>query len=251
MSLEVTNWLKTRPLSLMSHGGRVRVWQAEEVVNATTTGGNIEVNFVGQPQADSTLVAQAGSIRVGYHDELNMAIAATTQNGKIKSPFASGGGRSLNHQLNDGQTGLKVTANSGGIRFRELNLERLQRDMDEYREEQHGRRAFQRAYQTHMAGRIEEAIELHKRAATFTAYRGIATYNLGCALALNGEAESALEALAQAYDYGFRDREQYESDSDLDSLRDLAAFKELMQRLNNETDDCVDDDDDSDKSSDY
>jgi ketosteroid isomerase-like protein len=56
-------------------------------------------------------------------------------------------------------------------------------------------------------------------------------YNLACAFALSAEKEKALDNLEKALNAGFTDRQQYETDSDLDSLRETERFKELLKRL--------------------
>jgi ketosteroid isomerase-like protein len=56
-------------------------------------------------------------------------------------------------------------------------------------------------------------------------------YNLACAFALSGEKEKALDNLDKAVNAGFTDRQQYETDSDLDSLRETGRFKELLKKL--------------------
>jgi ketosteroid isomerase-like protein len=56
-------------------------------------------------------------------------------------------------------------------------------------------------------------------------------YNLACAFALSGEKEKALDNLDKAVNAGFTDRQQYETDSDLDSLRETERFKELLKKL--------------------
>jgi ketosteroid isomerase-like protein len=56
-------------------------------------------------------------------------------------------------------------------------------------------------------------------------------YNLACAFSLSGEKEKALDNLEKAVNAGFTDRQQYETDSDLDSLRETERFKELLKKL--------------------
>ncbi|HEV2668300.1 MAG TPA: tetratricopeptide repeat protein, partial [Blastocatellia bacterium] len=56
-------------------------------------------------------------------------------------------------------------------------------------------------------------------------------YNLACAFALSGEKEKALDNLEKAINAGFTDRRQYETDNDLDSLRETERFKELLNKL--------------------
>ena len=56
-------------------------------------------------------------------------------------------------------------------------------------------------------------------------------YNLACAYALSGGAEKALDNVERAIGAGLKRRDQYESDPDLASLRELPRFKALMQSL--------------------
>jgi ketosteroid isomerase-like protein len=56
-------------------------------------------------------------------------------------------------------------------------------------------------------------------------------YNLACAYALAGNPDKALDNVERAIGAGVKRREQYESDPDLASLRDLPRFKALMQPL--------------------
>ncbi len=56
-------------------------------------------------------------------------------------------------------------------------------------------------------------------------------YNLACAYAMSGQKEKALDNLEEAIGAGFTDRQQYETDSDLDSLREIERFKKLLKRL--------------------
>jgi ketosteroid isomerase-like protein len=56
-------------------------------------------------------------------------------------------------------------------------------------------------------------------------------YNLGCALAMAGQTDKALDNLEKAIDAGFTSRQQFETDTDLDSLRQTERFKALLERL--------------------
>jgi len=71
---------------------------------------------------------------------------------------------------------------------------------------------------------LEQAIELSGGGA-------LNFYNLACAFALSGEKEKSLDNLEKAINAGFTDRQQYETDSDLDSLRETDRFKQLLKRL--------------------
>ena len=56
-------------------------------------------------------------------------------------------------------------------------------------------------------------------------------YNLACAYALAGDPDRALDNVERAIGAGVRRRQQYETDPDLASLRELPRFKALMQPL--------------------
>jgi len=56
-------------------------------------------------------------------------------------------------------------------------------------------------------------------------------YNLACAYALSGAPDKALDNIELAISKGLKNRNQYESDPDLASLRGLPRFKALMQPL--------------------
>jgi tetratricopeptide (TPR) repeat protein len=55
-------------------------------------------------------------------------------------------------------------------------------------------------------------------------------YNLACAYALGGHHEKAIEALGAAVDAGFDDPEHIEKDPDLDSLRKLQGYRDVLER---------------------
>jgi Flp pilus assembly protein TadD len=56
-------------------------------------------------------------------------------------------------------------------------------------------------------------------------------YNMACSYALTGDKDKAFEALEQAAQRGFRERQQYERDEDLVSLRSDERFKKLLEGL--------------------
>jgi ketosteroid isomerase-like protein len=80
--------------------------------------------------------------------------------------------------------------------------------------------------------RLPEAIKSLEQAVKVGGGVALDFYNLACAYALSGEKEKAIDNLEKAIGAGFTNRQQYETDTDLDSLRDSARFKELMKRLN-------------------
>jgi tetratricopeptide (TPR) repeat protein len=78
---------------------------------------------------------------------------------------------------------------------------------------------------------LPEAIKSLEQAIKVGGGAALDFYNLACAFALSGQKEKALDNLEKAIKAGFTDRQQYESDSDLDSLRETERFKELLKRL--------------------
>ena len=90
---------------------------------------------------------------------------------------------------------------------------------------------FGYAYNLHMSGAHKEAIAAHKQAAEFEQIRPISLYNLGCAYALTGRPDEAIDALQASYDAGFDVAGSMEDDSDLDSLRDNKRFKEFKRAI--------------------
>src|SRR5215510_8215204 len=78
---------------------------------------------------------------------------------------------------------------------------------------------------------LPEAIKSLEQAIKVGGGAALDFYNLACAFALSGQKEKALDSLEKAINAGFTDRSQYESDSDLDSLRESDRFKDLLKRL--------------------
>jgi tetratricopeptide (TPR) repeat protein len=62
---------------------------------------------------------------------------------------------------------------------------------------------------------------------------GVNFYNLACGYARIGEKDNAFNTLNKAIDAGYRSRQQFEIDTDLESLRSDARYKALMEKLAN------------------
>lgn len=90
---------------------------------------------------------------------------------------------------------------------------------------------FRLGYSLHMSGKIDEAIEVHKKAAEFDGTGVIAAYNLACAYSLKDKKDDAIEALKKAIAKGFRDGNQIKGDSDMDNIRDDDRFKAILKEL--------------------
>lgn len=85
-------------------------------------------------------------------------------------------------------------------------------------------------------GQNEEAIKTYEKA--FAAgippganTRGVAYYNMACGYARLKQKDKAIETLSKAVAEGFIDRNTYETDEDLNSLRTEPRFQELLARL--------------------
>jgi ketosteroid isomerase-like protein len=76
-----------------------------------------------------------------------------------------------------------------------------------------------------------EAVKSLQRAIEIGGGSPVDFYNLACAYALAGNPDPALDNVERAIGAGVKRREQYESDPDLASLRELPRFKALMQPL--------------------
>lgn len=90
---------------------------------------------------------------------------------------------------------------------------------------------YRLGYALHGAGKLDEAIEYHKKATEFPATKGIASYNWGCALSLKGDKEAAIEKLSESIDSGFVRPDAFQNDPDLDNLREEDSFKELVAKV--------------------
>lgn len=87
-------------------------------------------------------------------------------------------------------------------------------------------------YSLHNEGRLDEALIAHQKAAEMPGpARAQAMYNAACAFALKGDKAQALSWLSQAVNGGYRNANQMERDEDLKSLRDDAAYQEILAAL--------------------
>jgi len=87
-------------------------------------------------------------------------------------------------------------------------------------------------YSLHAAGRLDEAIEIHVKAAEFPGTAGAtAAYNVACVHALRGETDKAIAWLEKAADKGFSGATHIRSDSDMDSLRKDPRFAKVLERI--------------------
>jgi tetratricopeptide (TPR) repeat protein len=84
-------------------------------------------------------------------------------------------------------------------------------------------------YALHAAGRLDEALVVHERAAKFEDVRATALYNAACVLALQGKTDAAFAKLDESIKAGFWMADHMKKDDDLKSLRADARFDAELQ----------------------
>lgn len=94
-----------------------------------------------------------------------------------------------------------------------------------------GRAWLRLGYALHAAGKYEEAIKAHQKAAEFPRAKVTALYNLGCAYALTGKKEKAFAALDEAVAAGFSNADNARRDADLESLHGDARWGPLLAHM--------------------
>lgn len=74
------------------------------------------------------------------------------------------------------------------------------------------------------------ALELDRTLAARYPNDPVVHYNLTCSLSMTGHHREAVATLAKAIELGYADYAHIDADADLDPLRDLPSFQELMRR---------------------
>jgi tetratricopeptide (TPR) repeat protein len=90
---------------------------------------------------------------------------------------------------------------------------------------------FRRAYCLHMDGDYKGALDAHKKAAEFPAFRAAALYNVSCAQARLGDKDAAFAALGRAMENGFAAKQAMEEDEDLAVLHEDSRWKKSLEKL--------------------
>jgi Flp pilus assembly protein TadD len=78
-------------------------------------------------------------------------------------------------------------------------------------------------------GDYQRGLPMDRRLARLLPCDCVVHYNLACSLAMVGQSQEAVAALAKALELGYRDFAHLEADADLDALRDLPEFRALVQ----------------------
>ena len=77
------------------------------------------------------------------------------------------------------------------------------------------------------AGRLEKGLEVDRRICAIVPGNPVAHYNLACTLSRMGETDEAADALQHAIALGYRDKDQIETDPDLENLRASKRYREI------------------------
>jgi tetratricopeptide (TPR) repeat protein len=80
------------------------------------------------------------------------------------------------------------------------------------------------------AGRHQELLPIDRRMVELRPQSPVVRYNLACTLARLDMKDDALAALRQAVELGYDDFGHIETDTDLDTLRELPEFKKLFKK---------------------
>jgi tetratricopeptide (TPR) repeat protein len=99
------------------------------------------------------------------------------------------------------------------------------------RNERDGQAWVNLGYALHALGRVDEALEAHRRAAQLPGVAGIGAYNIACVYALRGDPDQAFAWLRKAMAAGGMEIRRVREDSDLKSLHDDPRFKEFLADL--------------------
>jgi tetratricopeptide (TPR) repeat protein len=79
-------------------------------------------------------------------------------------------------------------------------------------------------------GQYGRSLEIDRRLVALVPHDCVARYNLACSLAMQGSPRQAIEELGRAIQYGYDDFGHLEVDPDLESLRKLPAYHELLRQ---------------------
>jgi Flp pilus assembly protein TadD len=78
-------------------------------------------------------------------------------------------------------------------------------------------------------GRYEDGLRADLHLARLCPGDPIVQYNLACSLSLTGQVARAMEVLSEAVTLGYRDFDHIRKDPDLSRVRELPAFRDLVE----------------------
>ena len=80
-------------------------------------------------------------------------------------------------------------------------------------------------------GRVSDGLKMDRKLVRLLPDNATAHYNLACSLALSKRRSDALRSLKRAVDLGYDDAEWTTQDPDLDDLKKLPEFTQLLEQL--------------------
>ncbi len=86
-------------------------------------------------------------------------------------------------------------------------------------------------YTLHASGELDKALKAHIKATEFDQTRPVASYNVACVHALQGNKDKAIEWLNKAAEAGFNNVSHLDTDPDMDSLRDDPRYKKAIEAM--------------------
>lgn len=90
---------------------------------------------------------------------------------------------------------------------------------------------LEKAFAQTNLNRFDEAVKSYEKALETGMTRGVAYYNMACVYAISKQTDKAFEMLGKAIDAGYTDRSQFETDTDLTSIRNDPRFTQILARL--------------------
>lgn len=84
-------------------------------------------------------------------------------------------------------------------------------------------------------GRIADGLRMDRKLVRIQPHNATAHYNLACSLALSDRKADAIRALRRAIELGYRDHEWMTQDPDLEALKGVPAFDNLLGQLQPES----------------
>lgn len=84
-------------------------------------------------------------------------------------------------------------------------------------------------------GRIADGLRMDRKLVRIQPHNATAHYNLACSLALSDRKADAIRALRRAIELGYRDHEWMTQDPDLEALKGVSAFDNLLGQLQPES----------------
>ena len=126
-------------------------------------------------------------------------------------------------------------AKSGRVRFgRDLSQEDFDREFFgsilRTERKKYGRRQTPGRVACRDMATMQNALRLDRLLTERQPEDPVVHYNLACSLSMSGELNLAVAALARALELGYSDFAHIQADPDLDPLRELSSFGELLRR---------------------